>query len=114
MRSILRCVRVHDSLHVVWEWRMQLDVHDLVPCRHFCLFSWNTIGFAAMAHACHSLCLPQVQGPELCCAVLDTLTALVAGSPANRRALGWVCTPFVFAALAAGLARQCMLMRHGF
>ncbi|PRW34047.1 BEACH domain-containing lvsC isoform X1 isoform B [Chlorella sorokiniana] len=31
---------------------------------------------------------PEEQGPELCCAVLDTLTALVAGSPANRRALG--------------------------
>ena len=30
---------------------------------------------------------PQEAAPELCCAVLDTLTALVAGSPPNRRAL---------------------------
>lgn len=31
--------------------------------------------------------LRQAEAPELCCAVLDTLTALVAGSPPNRRGL---------------------------
>lgn len=36
----------------------------------------------------HVYCRLQERGPQLCCAVLDTLTALVAGSPANRRALG--------------------------